>query len=232
MVWPNGSDRRLVALSFWATLLSPVGAALIAGFKPVGLWSMSMWALLPVMLLSPPAVTIVRWKDRYILAFAIAVPIVSLIISPAVAIVIHRVRSVEPHALHGQLLEKRVEEAWTAATSKPLRFVDGDTNLAYEVATYANDRPRALADMPPVKPIKVTRDGKVVVCYADTECARNALAETSHEPTSQLIDTTITRNYFGALGTPQKYVILVVPPRSDGPPCSTARRCSGFSLAK
>lgn len=135
MVWPNDSDRRLVALSFWASLLSPVGAALIAGFKPVGLWSMSMWTLLPVMLLSPPALSIVRWKGRYILAIAITVPIVSLIISPAVAIIIHTVRSVEPHAFHGQLLAKRVDEAWPAVTNKPLRFVDGDTNLAYEVAT-------------------------------------------------------------------------------------------------
>lgn len=135
MVWPNDSDRRLVALSFWASLLSPAGAALIAGFKPVGLWSMSMWTLLPVMLLSPPALSIVRWKGRYILAIAITVPIVSLIISPAVAIIIHTVRSVEPHAFHGQLLAKRVDEAWPAVTNKPLRFVDGDTNLAYEVAT-------------------------------------------------------------------------------------------------
>jgi hypothetical protein len=213
MVWPNDSDRRLVALSFWAPLLSPVGAALIVGFKPVGLWSMSMWALLPVMLLSPPALSIVRWKARYILAIAIAVPIVSLIISPAVAIIIHTVRSVEPHAFHGQLLAKRVDEAWPAATNKPLRFVDGDTNLAYEVSTYSHDRPRALSDMPPVKPMKVTRDGKVVVCYADTECARNALNEASHEPISRLIDTTITRNYLGARGTPQKYVFLVVPPK-------------------
>jgi hypothetical protein len=88
-------------------------------------------------------------------------------------------------------------------------------NLAYEVATYAHDRPHALADMPPVKPMKVTRDGKVVVCYAATECARNALVDASHEPTSRLIETTITRNYLGALGIPQKYVILVIPPESS-----------------
>ena len=215
MVWPKDLDRRLVALSFWAPLLSPVGAALIVGFKPVGLWSMSMWTLLPVMLLSPPAVTIVRRDARKILAFATAVPIVSLLVSPAVAIVIHKVRSVEPHAFHGQLLAKRVDVAWAAASDQPLRFVDGIGNLAYEVATYAHDRPHALANMPPVKPMKVTRDGKVVVCYAATECARNALVDASHEPTSRLIETTITRNYLGALGIPQKYVILVIPPESS-----------------
>jgi hypothetical protein len=65
--------------------------------------------------------------------------------------------------------------------------------------------------MPPLNPMKVARDGKVVVCYANMKCARNVLNDASHEPTSRLIDTTITRDYFGAPGTPQRYVILVVP---------------------
>jgi hypothetical protein len=146
---------------------------MIAGFKPVGLCSMSMWTLLPVMLF---ASAIHRSVESPHLALAIAVPIVSLLVSPAVAIIIYRVRSVEPHAFHGQLLAKRVDEAWTAATSKPLRFVDGDTNLAYVIATYAHDRPRALDDIPPVKPMKVTRDGKVVVCYA-TRIAHETLQQ-------------------------------------------------------
>jgi 4-amino-4-deoxy-L-arabinose transferase-like glycosyltransferase len=213
MVWPNDPDRRLVALSFWAPLLSPVGAALIAGFKPVALWSMSMWTLLPVMLLSPPALTIVRRNARNIVAFAVAVPIISLLVSPVAAIVIHRVGSVEPFAMHAQLLAKRVDEVWAAASSQPLKFVDGDTNLAYEVAAYAIDKPRALPDMPPVKPMKVARDGKIVVCYADTECARKALTDASREPTSRLIEATIIRNHLGARGAPQNYVILVIPPK-------------------
>jgi 4-amino-4-deoxy-L-arabinose transferase-like glycosyltransferase len=215
MVWPNDSDRRLVALSFWGPLLSPVGAALIAGFKPVGLWSMSMWTLLPVMLLSPPTLVVDRRNARNILALAIAVPIVSLLVSPAVAIVIHKIGSVRPFAAHAQLLAKRVDEAWAAASVQPLRFVDGDADVAYEVATYAGDRPRALPDMPLVKPMKIARDGRVIVCYADTECARKALAHASREPTCRWIETNITRNYLGVGGTPQRYVILVIPPKAS-----------------
>jgi 4-amino-4-deoxy-L-arabinose transferase-like glycosyltransferase len=214
MVWPAGSPRQLVAFSFWVPLLSPAGAALIAGFKPVGLWSMSMWALLPVMLLSPPAVTMAQRNARKILAFAIAVPVISLLVSPAVAIVIHRVRSIQPHALHGHLLAKLVDRAWVvAASGQPLRFVDGDADLAYEVAAYAHDRPRALPDMPPVKPTKVTRDGKVVVCYASTECARNASIEASRAHTSRLFETNITRDHLGAPGAPQRYLVLIIPPK-------------------
>lgn len=213
MLRPRDSGRRLVTLSFWTTLLSPAGAAFIAGFKVVGLWSMSMWTLLPVMLLSPGWVTVTRAKARNILALAIAVPTVSVLVSPAIAIIIHRTRSVEPHALHGQLLAKHVDAAWAVATPTPLRFVDGDEDLAYEVAAYAHDRPHALLGMPVVKPEKVAQDGKVIACYADTGCARNAFSEKSSEPASRLIEITITRNYFGAHGTPQNYVILVVPPK-------------------
>ena len=91
----------------------------------------------------------------------------------------------------------------------------GHTNLAYEVAAYAIDKPRALPDMPPVKPMKVARDGKIVVCYADTECARKALAHASRAPTCRWIETNITRNYLGVGGTPQRYVILVIPPKAS-----------------
>ena len=214
MVWPSDSARRLVALSFWAPLLSPAGAALIAGFKPVGLWSMSMWTLLPVMLLSPPAVTIAERNARKILAFAIAVPVIALLVSPAVAIVIHRVRSIQPHALHGHLLARLVDRAWVvAASGQPLQFVDGDADLAYEVAAYAHDRPRALPNMPPIKPTKLTRDGKVVVCYAGTECARNASIEASRVHTSRLFETNVTRGHLGGPGAPQRYLVLIVPPK-------------------
>ncbi len=213
MVWPKNSDRRLVALSFWAPLLSPAGAALIAGFKPVGLWSMSMWTLLPVMLLSPPAVTIDRRNARKMLALAIAVPIIALLASPVVAIVIHKVRSIQPHALHGQLLAKYVDQAWALASDQPLRFVDGDLDLAYEVAAYAHDKPRALPDMPTIKPTKVTRDGRVVVCYADTECARNALVEVSRKYAGRSFETNITRSYLGVPGASQRYLVLIIPPR-------------------
>jgi hypothetical protein len=85
--------------------------------------------------------------------------------------------------------------------------------LAYEVAAYAHDKPHALPEMPPINPTKIARDGKVVVCYADTNFARDASTEASHEPTSRLIKTDITRNYLGTDGTPQKYVILILPPK-------------------
>ena len=118
-------------------------------------------------------------------------------------------RLLEPSAFHAQLLAKQVEEAWVASTGQPLRFVDGITNLANGVTAYAKDRSRALQ----INPNKVIRDGKAVVCYADTECAREALTAALQKPENRLINTTITRNYLGWRGTPQGYVILIIPPK-------------------
>src|SRR5207244_4071349 len=137
---------------------------------------------------------IARRDARMILAFAIAVPVVSLLVSPSVAIVIHRVRSVEPHALHGHSLARRVDAVWAAASSHPLRFVDGEADLAYEIAAYAHDKPRALSGMPPVNPEAIARRGKVVVCYVDGYCAQSVSTDASREPTRRLIEMTLTRN--------------------------------------
>ena len=212
IVWPSESARRLIALLFWSPLLSPVVAALLAGFQPVALWSMSMWTLLPVLLLSPPAVTLGPRKARNILALAVVIPVLSLIASPAVAIIIHRCHAIAPAASHGKILAKRVDEIWAATTNEPLRFVDGPADLAYEVAAYAQDRPRALAEMPPVRAEKVSQRGKVVVCYAETECARS-LITLARETDSRLTTITISRKYFGTPGPAQQYVFLVVPPK-------------------
>src|SRR5262245_33991044 len=193
MAWPATPVRQLVAAAFWTPLLSPVIVVLTVGVKLSSLWSMSMWTLLPVMLLSPPAITIAPWNGRKILALTTAVPIVSLLASPAVAIIVHRMQRLEPTAVHAQLLAKQVEEAWVASSGQSLRFIDGITNLANGVAAYAKDRPRALAGVP-VNLIEVVRGGKAVVCYAGTQCARDALTAALQEPENRLIYTTITRN--------------------------------------
>ena len=185
---------------------------MVAKFELVALWSMPAWTLLPVMLLSSPALVIKRHNARYILGFAIAVPVVSVLASPVVAIIIHRVEKPEPIARHARLLTLRVDEAWAAANSEPLRFVDGIPEVAYEVASYAHDKPRALPRLP-ADPALVAESGKVVVCYANTPCARDVLTFASQNLSAQRFEVDIARSYFGARGTAQKYVVLIVPPK-------------------
>jgi hypothetical protein len=84
MVWPADSDRRLAAAAFWAPLLLPVVGALASGTDITSLWSMSAWTLLPVLLLSPPPMKISAVDTRRLLAFAVALPVVMVTVSPAI----------------------------------------------------------------------------------------------------------------------------------------------------
>lgn len=84
MMWPAETDRRLAAAAFWGPLLLPVVGALASGTDITSLWSMSAWTLLPVLLLSPPAMTISGVDTRRLLAFAVALPLIMLIASPVI----------------------------------------------------------------------------------------------------------------------------------------------------
>ena len=90
MMWPADTERRLAAAAFWGPLLLPVAGALASGTDITSLWSMSAWTLLPVLLLSPPAMTIASMDTRRLLAFAVALPLVMLIASPAILPVMPR----------------------------------------------------------------------------------------------------------------------------------------------
>ena len=68
MVWPGDSERRLAAAAFWGPLLLPAAGALASGTEITSLWSMPAWTLLPVLLLSPPALTMRAIDTRRILA--------------------------------------------------------------------------------------------------------------------------------------------------------------------
>ncbi len=84
MLWPADADRRLAAAAFWAPLLLPALAALVSGTEITSLWSMSAWTLLPVLLLSPKSMTISSIDTRRLLAFAAALPVAMVIVSPLI----------------------------------------------------------------------------------------------------------------------------------------------------
>src|SRR6201993_4738282 len=72
MAWPSSPARRLAATAFWAVLLMPALIAPLTGLRLVSLWSMSAFALLPVMLLSSPLVAIARRDAVGVLGLAAA----------------------------------------------------------------------------------------------------------------------------------------------------------------
>jgi 4-amino-4-deoxy-L-arabinose transferase-like glycosyltransferase len=210
--WPNGDDLRLAAAAFWVPLLLPVIAAIAGKTEITSLWSMPAWTLLPVLLLSPPALSIRPIETERLLGIAVAVPLVMLIASPAIAWFTRD--KAQPAEAQARLLAQEVDRDWKNLTPEPLRFVGGEADLAYGVVTWSADRPRALTDMPAPPAAELKRDGFVIVCFADdTGCKGRAAALAAGAQRSRVVESTIVRGFWGKLGRPQAYTITLVPPQ-------------------
>jgi 4-amino-4-deoxy-L-arabinose transferase-like glycosyltransferase len=213
MIWPAELERRLAAATFWAPLFLPAVVAPLAGVEISSLWSMSCWTLLPVLLLSPPALAVRAVDTCRILGLALALPLVMLVASPAIAILAQRAGPL-PASAQASILTREVEREWNAATMHPLRFVGGTADLADGVATYVADAPRALPGLPPPDVGVLKRDGLVLVCLAeDSECRRQAAAKAASVGPNRSSIIEITRNFMSFRGTPQRYTIWIVPPQ-------------------
>lgn len=208
MLWPSDTERRLAAAAFWMPFLLPAIGAIASGTEITSLWSMPAWALLPVLLLSPTAMAWREIDSRRVLLIAMVLPLVMLIAAPAIAIMAQRAGP-RPAAAQAALLAAQVEYQWRGVTLEPLRFVGGTEEIAYGVAAYAADKPRALPQMMPPE-AELKRAGMALVCFSGEALCNNAAAQ---HPGSLLVESTILRNFWGWPGKPQGYTIVIVPPR-------------------
>jgi 4-amino-4-deoxy-L-arabinose transferase-like glycosyltransferase len=216
MLWPHAPERRFATTAFWLPLLLPAALAPIVGFEITSLWTMSAWALLPVVLLSSPLIALDRRPVTATVAIAVVFPIVMVAAAPFVAAAIHRGGG-SPAAMHSRLLAQRVAHEWRRASDKPLRMVAGESDLAYGVAAYLPDRPSAFPDFnrrlaPWVDPARLKRDGVAIVCQAaDPTCGMPAAALGLAGPRTEV---EVTRTTFGSPGRTGRYTIVIVPPQS------------------
>jgi 4-amino-4-deoxy-L-arabinose transferase-like glycosyltransferase len=211
IVWPQETERRLVAAAFWGPLLLPAIAAVVGGVEITSLWSMPAFALLPVLLLSSPTAAIREVDTRRILLGAAVLPIVMLVLSPLITIAAQRAGPA-PASAQASLLAGEVERLWYQSTPQPLRFIGGDADLAYGVAAYAADRPRALTGMPAPPASELAQSGFVWLCFVeDAGCRSQAVAHGG--PAAKLVETQIVRNFLRFAGKPQRYTIFIVAPK-------------------
>ena len=211
ILWPQDSERRLAAAAFWGPLLLPTIAAVAADAEITSLWSMPAFSLLPVLLLSSPAAAIRELDTRRILLGAAALPIIMLAMSPFITIAAHRAGPA-PAAAQASLLADEVERLWYQSTPQPLRFIDGDLDLAFGVAAYAADRPRALTVTPEAPPSELAQSGFVWLCLAEDGVCRIE-AEAFCGAAAKLVEIEIVRNFLRFAGKPQRYRIYIVPPK-------------------
>ena len=216
-LWPAMPERRLVVLSFALPLVLPLLLAVAAHEMVTSLWAIASMTLVPVVLLSSPMVTIPAAAARRIVGLALVFPLIALAASPLIAVVIHR-QGVPNHAAHYRQLAQAVEQAWGAATGRPLKIIGSYNNLLYGMLFYL---PRDVAPLEIVSPrvtpwvdeADVERDGIALVCPVDERDCLQALDRRAGGPASRRREVTLSRRYLGDPGTPERFVIAIVPPR-------------------
>jgi Dolichyl-phosphate-mannose-protein mannosyltransferase len=217
-LWPADPSRRTVVTAFALPILLPLLAAVIAREDVIPIWTISTMTLLPVVLLSSPLVTLPRAGTIRILAIAIALPFVCLIAAPFVALVVH-VRGLENHGTHYRLVAQDVERHWHETTGRPLRLVGGTANLLYGSMFYFADRPSdyeiASPQLTPwVDDARISRDGIALYCpVADGPCMKALDAWAARSPAAKRSEIEVSRTFLGTADKPERYVILIIPPR-------------------
>jgi hypothetical protein len=230
MLRPSDPDRRFAATVFWVSILLPVLVALATRQQLGAMWVMSGLILFPVVLLSSPLLTISRLAVRYIVAGAVALPLVMAVLSPAIAIAIHYAGNLPAKKLYGQQLAERVEREWKQTTDKPLRLVGGDFNQSWLLAFYLPQRPSAFPALnrhfaPWVDDARLAREGVALAydledesasgrgIWVDKSVEEEIASMEAHSAFSRRIEVELTKTYFGIAARPVRYLIVIVPPR-------------------
>lgn len=222
MAWPQVPERRLAAIAFWAGLLSPALIAPMMGLHVGSVWSMSAFALLPVMLLSSPLVVISRRDAMRVLALAVVFPVVVVAVAPAIAFGVHRTAK-STGVAHSSVVGDAVERLWRETTDRPLRLFAGYDELTDGVSFYMRQHPFAahLLDGTVSQEVRarIDRDGIAMLCPARTRDAAGAewcyIAAISYARCSlpgKVREIEVSRRYLGVDGKPARYLLITIPP--------------------
>jgi 4-amino-4-deoxy-L-arabinose transferase-like glycosyltransferase len=214
MIWPADTERRLAAAAFWGPFLLPAVGALISGTEITSLWSMSAWTLLPVLLLSPPDITLRPIDIRRLILMAAALPLVMLIAAPAIALM-NRRDGPPPPSAQAHLLAVEVERIWHQATPQPLAFVGGDGDILLGVVAYAADKPRAVLDgLAQPSAAHLRRAGMVLLCFTGDQVCLNEAKRVAGSAPSRSGQIGITQKSWDTLLPQRSYTVIVVPPQA------------------
>jgi 4-amino-4-deoxy-L-arabinose transferase-like glycosyltransferase len=219
-LWPSEPERRIVVAAFAMPFLLAVVVAVLFKVHVEALWAISMTTLLPVVLFSSSLVTIPRGAGIIATAVATIFPLVMVVVSPVVAIVVHRV-GVDNYQDQYQLAARALESSWQKQTGEPLQIVGSYSSLVNGAAFYIAGRPATLdlygpALTPWVDDESIQREGMAMICpesmYA---CMRMLEGYGAHYHATAAEHVMLARSYLGEQGAPVPYEIVIIPPRTQ-----------------
>jgi 4-amino-4-deoxy-L-arabinose transferase-like glycosyltransferase len=213
LILPNTAERRMIAVALWAPIVLPAVIDVVLPTRLTPLWTIPNWTLLPVVLLSPPSLSISRRAAARILALAIVVPVAAIVAAPAVALVqqLNHFPSERPHY---DQAAREIDRFWRERTGDPLRYIGGDSEMANGVAFYLDSAaPYFAPQMESSSDPKVARHGIALVCAAWNQDCVAVIDSMMRRYGGSREEVTEQRSLFGIAGPPARFVIVVVPPK-------------------
>jgi hypothetical protein len=216
-IWPANKEHRIFVVAFATPpiLAAIVAVAVRARLDP--LWMMSGMALLPVVLLSSPLLSVNRAAAIRLLALAIVFPLAALAASPIVAYEFHAHGTPNNDGTHYRLIAQAVDKAWRENVAAPLLIVGGERPLVDGSNPYFPGKPATFAISEPwrtpwVDDDRIKRDGIAIVCWADdADCLQRAKTYTAN-PKTVIERLALARYFFGTRDKPVQYQIAIIPP--------------------
>jgi 4-amino-4-deoxy-L-arabinose transferase-like glycosyltransferase len=217
MLWPGDPHRRLAAIIFILPLVLPAFMAVVTSEKVVSLWAIASMTLLPVVLLSSPAIVIPRVAAIRILAIAVAFPVLAVVAAPVVAVVTH-FNGVPNYGTQYSLIAEAATKVWHDTTDQPLRLVGSYDNVLNGTAFYFPDRPSTFEIVNPAltpwtDEARIAREGILLYCPVVEDRCMNALnRRAAAAPQGKRVEVDISRTFVGIPGPTTRYAIVAIPP--------------------
>jgi len=214
-LWPSDALRRRAAILFWTPILVPIAIAAVMRTTLVSLWNIPALNLLPVMLMSSPKIVLPRYSLKVMAVVAVLVPLVAIVFAPGVAWLRLKYGG-ENQAAYARLAGEALSQEWRKATDKPLRLMAGPFGLISTAAAYAPEKPSTFAEFdnylsPWVDQARIDREGLAIVCpYDFLHCLDDIKRYAPDAPAKDFI---ITRKWMGFESPPERFTIVILPPK-------------------
>ena len=151
----------------------------------------------------------------WLLAGAVAFPLLMVAAAPWIAVWIHR-EGVPNYATHYRLLAQAIDKTWRETTNAPLRYVGSYTNIVNGVVFYLPGRVSTLDIIGPsatpwADEASVARAGIALACPEAEAICMHFLNQRAGDLPRHAV--TLSRRHWGVGDKPVRYIIVIVLPK-------------------
>lgn len=207
---------RVLAILAVLPLVLTIFAGLVLRLRPDTNMTIGVFSLMPLLLIELAGAEGDTCLYHLVRTLAIAVTLVALVLSPAVALAKIWYRGDINYTEPRKELAHEATELWRKTTSLPLRYVGGSQRYEDAIAFYSPDDPHVFIHLdyhraPWVTPDDLSREGLLVVCSeVDKPCLKSAANVST--PQTRRVDLDLIHSFFGYTVGYASFIVTIVPP--------------------